>query len=71
MGRPQCSLRARCDAARIRPSGAAKTAAPRKLSGLMSDGTCALPSRICLIAPYLPKMSYISSGVILNGRLRT
>jgi len=31
----------------------------------------ALPSRICRIAPNLPKMSYISSAVILKGRFRT
>ena len=29
------------------------------------------PSRICRIAPYFPKMSYISSAVMLNGRFRT
>lgn len=28
-----------------------------------------LPNLICLMGPYLPKMSYISSEVILKGRL--
>eukprot|EP00964_Phaeocystis_antarctica_P153974 scaffold122442_cov69-Phaeocystis_antarctica.AAC.4 len=31
----------------------------------------ALPMRICRMAPYFPKISYISSGVILKGKLRT
>ena len=28
-------------------------------------------NRICLIAPYFPNISYISSAVILNGRFLT
>jgi hypothetical protein len=28
-------------------------------------------TRICLMAPYFPKISYISSAVILYGKLRT
>lgn len=30
-----------------------------------------LPTLICLIAPYLPNISYISSDVILYGMFRT
>ena len=33
--------------------------------------SCAFPSRTWRRAPNLPKMSYISSAVILKGRLRT
>ena len=32
------------------------------------DGHAATYVRICRMAPYLPKMSYISSGLILNGK---
>jgi hypothetical protein len=30
-----------------------------------------LPNLICLMGPYFPNISYISSAVILNGKLRT
>ena len=30
-----------------------------------------VPNLICLMAPYLPNISYISSDVILNGKFRT
>lgn len=32
---------------------------------------CNTYTRICLIAPYFPKISYISSAVILYGKFRT